>query len=235
MNPLSRPISCLLALVVMAGCTSTEITERQPYEGAKLARPDRIIVHDFAATPADVHAESTLPSESAGAATPQTAEDIEVGRKLGAEVAKQLVADLQGMGLPAVQAAGQPPPRVGDLVIKGSFASVEEGGAGKRVLVGFGSGASDLRTVVEGYLMTDQGLRKLGGGEVASESGKTPGMVAPLAVAAATANPLGLIVVGAMKAHGEMTGSSTVEGRAKPTADEIAAQLKIAAQEQGWI
>jgi hypothetical protein len=79
----------------------------------------------------------------------QTAKDIEEGRKLGAEVARQLVVDLQNMGLPAVQAVGQPPPRVGDIVIKGSFVSVEEGSAGKRVLLGFGSGASDLRTVVE--------------------------------------------------------------------------------------
>jgi hypothetical protein len=38
-----------------------------------------------------------------------------------------------------------------------------------------------------------------------------------------------------MKAHGEMTGSSTIEGRAKPTADEIGAQLKVAAEKQGWI
>lgn len=235
MKSLSRTAPSLFALVVIAGCASTEITERQAYTGEKLARPDRIIVYDFAATPADVHAESALPSESAGAAMPQTAEDIEVGRKLGAEVAKQLVADLQGMGLPAVQAAGQPPPRVGDIAIKGSFASVEEGSAGKRVLVGFGSGAADLRTVVEGYLMTPQGLRKLGGGEVASESGKTPGVVAPLAVAAATANPIGLIVVGGMKASGEMRGSSTIQGRAKPTADEIAAQIKVAAEKQGWI
>jgi hypothetical protein len=225
----------LFILLVLTGCASTKITERQAYTGEKLARPDRIIVHDFGATPAEVHAESALPSESAAAATPQTAEDVEVGRKLGAEVAKQLVADLQGMGLPAVRAAGQPPPRVGDIVIKGSFVTVEEGGAGKRVLVGFGSGAADLRTVVEGYVMTAQGLRRLGGGEVASESGKTPGMVAPLAVAAATANPIGLIVVGGMKLHGEMTGSSTIEGRAKSTADEIAAQLKVGAEKQGWI
>lgn len=235
MKSLSRTAPWLFALVVLTGCASTNVTERQAYTGEKLARPDRIIVHDFAATPADVHAESTLPSDSAGAATPQTAEDVEVGRKLGAEVAKQLVADLQGMGLPAVQAAGQPPPRVGDIVIKGSFVSVEEGRAGKRVLVGFGSGASDLRTVVEGYLMTSEGLRKLGGGEVASEGSKMPGMVAPLAVAAATANPIGLLVVGGMKLHGEMTGSSTIEGRAKSTADEIAAQLKVAAEKQGWI
>ena len=235
MTPFGRAARWLVALLVLSGCASTKVTERQAYTGEKLARPDRIVVYDFAATPTDVHPQSALLSESAGAATPQTAEDIEVGRKLGAEVAKQLIADLQGLGLPAVQAAGQPPPRVGDIVIKGSFVSVEEGGAGKRVLVGFGSGAADLRTVVEGYLMTAQGLRKLGGGEVASESGKTPGMVAPLAVAAATANPLGLIVVGAMKLHGEATGSSTIEGRAKSTADAIAAQLKVAAEKQGWI
>ena len=178
---------------------------------------------------------SALPAATAGAATPQTPKDIEEGRKLGAEVARQLVVDLQNMGLPAVQAVGQPPPRVGDIAIKGSFVSVEEGSAGKRVLLGFGSGASDLRTVVEGYQMTAQGLRKLGGGELNSGGNKTPGMVAPLVVAAATANPIGLIVVGGMKAYGEVSGSSTIEGRAKATADAIAAQLKVAAQKEGWI
>jgi hypothetical protein len=234
MKTLSYGAVGFLALTFLAACASTEVTQRQTYEGEKLARPDRIIVHDFAATPADVPAESAAVAHSAGAAA-QTPEDIEEGRKLGAEVARQLVADLQGMGLPAVQAAGQPPPQVDDIVIQGSFVSVEEGSAGKRVLVGFGSGAADLRTVVEGYQMTAQGLRKLGGGEVGSEGGKTPGMVAPLAVAAATANPLGLLVVGGMKLYGETTGASTIEGRAKPTADEIAAQLKVAAEKQGWI
>jgi Domain of unknown function (DUF4410) len=233
MTPLFRALP--LALLLLAGCASTQVTNRQTYEGEKLARPDRIIVYDFAATPAEVPAESTLSAASPDATTPQTAKDIEEGRKLGNEVAKQLVADLQDMGLPAVRAEGQPPPRTGDIVIKGSFVTVQEGSAGKRVLVGFGSGGAELETVVEGYQMTAQGLRKLGGGQVNSGGNKTPGMVAPLAVMAATANPLGLIVVGAMKAHGEMTGSNTLEGRAKATADEIAAQLKTAAQKQGWI
>jgi hypothetical protein len=38
-----------------------------------------------------------------------------------------------------------------------------------------------------------------------------------------------------MKLHDEATGASTIEGRAKSTADEIAAELKVAAQKQGWI
>jgi hypothetical protein len=234
MTPLSRatPWVCVL-LLLLAGCASTNVTERQTYAGPKLPRPDRIIVYDFAATPEEVSAQSAL--AAAQATTPQTPQDIEVGRKLGAEVAKQLVVDLQNMGLPAVQAAGQPPPRVNDIVIKGSFVTIQEGSAGKRVLLGFGSGASELKTVVEGYQMTAQGLRKLGGGEVAAGGNKTPGMVVPLAVTAATANPLGLLVVGGMKAYGEMSGSSEIEGRAKATAEEIAAQLKVAAQKQGWI
>ena len=50
-----------------------------------------------------------------------TPEQIATGRKLGAEVARDLVTEIQNMGLPAVLAAGQPPPNVGDLVIMGYF------------------------------------------------------------------------------------------------------------------
>jgi hypothetical protein len=225
----------LFALVVLTGCASTEVTSQQPYEGPRIARPDRIIVDDFAATPADVPPGSAVVGEYSAPSTPMTPEQIEEGRKLGAEVAKELVAKIQNMGLPAVQAAGQPPPRVGDLVIMGYFVSVHEGSAAKRVLIGFGSGAADLKTVVEGYLMTAQGLRRLGAGELDSGGGKTPGVAVPLAVAVATANPVGLIVSGAAKAYGEASGSATIEGTAERTADEIAEKLQVAFEKQGWI
>ncbi len=170
----------------------------------------------------------------AGAPTP-TAQQLELGRKLGAQVAKDPVADLRGVGLPAVPAAGQPAPRVNDIVLRGSFVSVDEGSATKRLLVGFGSGAAELRTAVEAYQTTSQGLHPLARGEVRSEGGQLPGMVVPLAVVAATASPIGLIVGGTAKATGELTEAETIEGAAQRTADEIAAQLRTAAQEQGWI
>jgi hypothetical protein len=234
MKPLSRVLSWSLALVVMTGCASTEVTERQRYEGEKLARPDRIIVHDFTGNPADVPPESPFAAQFAGI-VPPTPEQREVGRKLGAQIAQKLVADLEGMGLPAVAAAGQPPPQVDDIVLRGYFVSIDEGSAGRRVLVGFGSGAAEMRAAVEGYQMTAQGLRLLGSGEVASEGGGMPGVAVPLAVLAATANPIGLAVGGTAKLYGEGSGSDTIEGAAKRTADEIAAQLRTAAEEQGWI
>jgi hypothetical protein len=57
----------------------------------------------------------------------------------------------------------------------------------------------------------------------------------PAAVALATANPLGLIVVGGAKLYGEASGRSGLEGRAKATAEEIAVQLKIRFRQRGWI
>jgi hypothetical protein len=55
------------------------------------------------------------------------------------------------------------------------------------------------------------------------------------AVAIASANPVGLIVVGGLKIYGAASGRTGLEGRAKSTADEIAAQLKIRFQDRGWI
>jgi hypothetical protein len=234
MKPLSRVALCLLAFVAVAGCASAAVTERQRYEGEKLARPDRIIVYDFTADPADVPPESAFAAQMAGARAPAP-QQIALGRRLGAQVARDLVADLQAMGLPAVPAAGQPAPRPDDIVLRGYFVSVDEGSASKRVLVGFGSGASDLRTAVEAYQMTAEGLRPLGRGQIRSEGGELPGMIVPLAVVAATASPIGLIVGGTAKTTSELTGSETIEGAAERTAKEIAAQLRTAAAEQDWI
>ena len=217
MKPFGRAAICssaLVALVALFGCASTKVTESRDYQGERVARPDRIIVHDFAATPADIPAWSAAAGRHAAPSTPQTAEMIETGRELGAQVAKELVAEIRGMGLPAVSAAGQAAPRVGDIVIIGYFESIDEGSAIERVAIGFGSGGADLTTQVEGYLMTDQGMRELGSREIdAGAGGKTPGVVVPLAVTVATSNPIGLIVGSAVKVGGEVTDKSTIEAQ----------------------
>jgi uncharacterized protein DUF4410 len=214
---------------------SDNITERHQLVSEKLPRPNHIWVYNFATRLTDVPSDSSMTSELSEESTPQTAEQIEIGRQLGGEIAKELVADIQGMGLPAEEASSGTSPQVNDIVIRGYFLSIEQGSTGQRFVIGFGSGSSELKTAVEGYQMTPQGLRKLGSGTVSSASRKTPGIIVPAVVAAATANPIGLIVVGGTKIYGEASGSSRMQGRAKKTADEIAEQLRIRFQEQGWI
>jgi hypothetical protein len=200
-----------------------------------MPRPHHIWVYDFAATPAEVPAGSALTGHHVEHATPQTAEQIAAGHQAGAEIATQLVEEIQGMGLLARKASSVTQPEINDLVIRGYLLSIDEGSATKRVAIGFGSGASQLTTAVEGFQMTAQGLRKLGSGTVDSGGGKTPGAALGVVALIATANPAGLIVGGGVKAYGEYSGSAKIEGRAKATAKEIADQLKPKFKQQGWI
>jgi len=225
----------LFALVLVVGCASTEVTDRQRLVTEKLPRPGHIWVYDFAATPAEIPAASSLAGQPIEHATPQTPEQIEVGRKLGAQIAAQLVEEIREMALPAKRASSQTMPEINDIVLRGYLLSIEEGSGTKRVAIGLGYGASELTTAVEGFQMTAQGLRKLGSGKVNASGGKTPGGAVGVAALIATANPVGLIVGGGIKAYGEYSGSSKVEGRAKDTAKAIMDVLKKRFQEEGWI
>ena len=225
----------LTSLCLSMGCASTEVTDRKILVNEKLLRPDHVLVYDFVATPADVPTDSSLAGQHDEHPKPQTPEQIDAGRKVGADVAEQLVEQIRGMGMPAERASIESKPQINDIVIRGFLLSIDEGSEDKRFVIGFGSGASDLEVAVEGFQMTDQGLRKLGSGTVDADGGKTPGIAVPLATAIASGNPLGLIVSGGMKMHGEESGKSKIEGRVKETVEEIADVLKERFKQQGWI
>jgi hypothetical protein len=232
MKSRSRVVLYLFALFFLAGCASTKVSDRQILVTEKIPRLNRILVYNFAATPADAPEPANQPTE---ASTPQTPEQIQAGRQLGAQIATELAADIRAMGLPGEAAPIGTQPQMHDIVIKGYLLSVQEGSAAKRLTIGFGSGASELQTAVEGFQMTPQGLRKLGSGTVDAGGSKTPGAAVGVAGLIATGNPAGLIVSTGMKVYGEASGSSTLEGRAKATAKEIADQIKPRFQQQGWI
>ncbi|WAK03858.1 DUF4410 domain-containing protein [Methylobacter sp. YRD-M1] len=236
MRRLNLTVPSLFALTVLVGCASgIQIAARQPYMGEKIDRPDRIIVHDFAAAPGDILPESALAGRFAGHPAPQTPEQIETGRTLAAQVAQNLVTEIQDMGLPAVYAAGQPAPQIGDLVIRGYFVSINQDCLGEHMLIGLSSKTADLRTLVEGHLEMDQGLFRLGTGQLEPGGSKTPGMPMGFISLAATGSPLDLIVNGASRLEGERKGPATLVDAAQATAKEIAYQLKGKFREQGWI
>ena len=235
MNFRNQIIMCLFALLVFVGCASTKVTNRERLYNGQLPRPAHIWVYEFAATPADLPADSTLARQYSEGATSQTAEDIATGRRLGALISTELVKQIRDMGMPGEHAVAGTTPGLNDIVIRGYLISFDEGDATKRVAIGLGSGASKMSAAVEVFQMTAQGLRKLGSGAADSGGSKTPGAAVGAATFIATANPAGLIVSTGMKVYGEKSGSSKVEGRAEQTAKEIADVLKKRFQEQGWI
>ena len=232
---LATIVPCLFALVLAAGCASTEVTDRQRLVNEKLPKPNQILVYDFSASAADVPADSAFAGQSSAPATAPTGEEITIGRQLGIQIAADLVAAIREMGLPAAQVSPGVTPQVNDIVIRGYLVSIDPGSAAKRMTIGFGSGGSELTTAVEGYQMTANGLRKIGSGTTGAKGSKGPGAALGAAGWLVTGSPVGLIVGGGMKIYGEASGSAKIEGRAKATAKEIADVLKQRFQQEGWI
>jgi hypothetical protein len=230
-------VSCLFILLVATGCASTKVTNQENLVTGKLPWPGNILVYDFAATPAEVPTNSTLAIHHSVDIVPQTAGQIAAGRQLGIEIAAELVGRIHGLGMPAQRASAETKPQLNDIVIRGYLISINEGSVTKRVTIGFGYGASELRTAVECYQMTAQGLRKLDSETLDAGGNKTPGVATGLGIVTflVTANPAGLIIGSGMKVYGEESGRSKVEGRARATAKEIAVVLKQQFQQQGWI
>jgi hypothetical protein len=228
-------MSLLFSVSVLAACASSDITARQSYAAQeKIARPGRVIVYDFAATPADIPPSAGITGHYTVRQTPQTAKEIQLGRQLAAQVSNKLVREILDMGMPAQRAGKGPPPQIGDILITGQFISIDEGSRTKRVIIGFGKGGGELRTHAQGYLVTRSGHRLLGSREVTTAGGKKPGMLVPAIGSIAMASPVGLIVGGAINLHKE-SGPETIEAASKRTATALAEELRTAFRKRGWI
>lgn len=225
----------VFAALFVVGCASTKVSNHQQLVTGPIPKPAHIWVYEFIASAADLPPDSALSGQPDLDTTPQTDTQVSEGKKLGHQIATELVADINQMGMKSELASAATKPAINDLVIRGYLLNITEGSAAKRVGIGFGSGESELRTAVEGFQVTATGMRKLGSGTVQADGGKSPGAALGVVGLIAMGNPVGLIVSGGMHVYGEASGSSKVEGRAKATAKEISDVLKKRFTDQGWI
>src|SRR5215469_5633646 len=102
MNSHHHTVLHFVVLALVVGCASTKITQQTPMAATALPRPNQIWVYDFVASSADVPSDSSIGTTVGAPSTPPTADQVQTGRRLGALIADDLVADIQAMGLPAV-------------------------------------------------------------------------------------------------------------------------------------
>ncbi|WP_374088985.1 DUF4410 domain-containing protein [Methylomicrobium lacus] len=233
MKKVSTNLFYLCVVLLSTGCASTYVTtspELAPVTTSpgfasvtgspglataeQLPRPNQIWVYDF------------VPTSSASASL-----QAEIGR----EIAGGIVSGIRQMGLPADPGSPTTKMQINDIVLKGKIVSMDEGSTAERVAIGFGSGASELKVQVEGYQVTPQGLRSVGGGTGDASGSKAPGAALGAIGAIATGNPAGLIISTGMKVYGEESGSSKVEGRTEQIVEEITERLRTRFQQEGWI
>ena len=127
MKSCANAIGLILGVAMLAGCASTNVNQQTPMTAPGLARPNQIWVYDFVAAPSDMPADSSLAGQVGAPSTPPTPEESETGRKYGAMIAQQLVIDIHGMGMTAIEAGPGSSPQIGDGLIRGYIVSTEGG------------------------------------------------------------------------------------------------------------
>jgi hypothetical protein len=223
-----------LGALALSACTSVQ-TEDQ-YAGAKLPRPDVILVSVFAVSPDEVDLDRAPGADLMRAVegTPRTKEEIDAGHQVARALAQELVYEIKDLGLNAQLSDQAPTAGQQAVEIEGQFVSVDEGNRAERMIIGFGAGRSDVVVDVQVYGGQDgsQLLEKL---SVDAKSGLKPGIAETFPVGAVAGSVVVAAAVSTTVAVGSEEFGANVVADSDRAAKGIAKHLAVFFAEQGWI
>ncbi len=228
----TAPVAGLAALALLA-CASAGVSNTRRYvSDDEVERPGVILVYDFRVSAGDVTVDKAGPSITSGPGSP--AERSELGVAVSQGLAQALVEELGKRGIAAQRADGRTSPPLHALLLKGRFLTVNEGDQSKRMVVGFGAGASELRVDVQVYQETEFGARRISEGEAKASGSKMPGMAVPVGAGAAAGRAAtSAAISGAMSVTREIRGGMSAD--TKRLAEKIADRAEAFYERQGWL
>ena len=232
-KPCRYSLALLGILIVGAifGCAETTVTPTVRPNGP-LPKPDMIVVHNFAVTPSEVRLDKGMVATAlrdSQNADPND-EEIRIGHMVSERLAQSLVSELRKAGIAAARSSGMVHPSPTTAVLTGEFVTIDEGNQTTRVWIGFGLGGSQLCTRIQ----IAQGGRMVAEAQTATNSNLKPGMLASLGVGAATESGA-VMVAGAGTSAANEAFFATVQADADRTAREVAARIRQAYMNRGWL
>jgi hypothetical protein len=223
-----------LALAVMTACARVS-TEDVMMRGPGLPKPERIIVHDYQVSASGVQLDSGIGSrlERLAKGTPEEQEQLKLEQSVGRIGTKTLVEEIRKLGLRAEPAGMESPVADPTLSIEGQILSINEGNKTRRLIIGFGAGASEVRTLTQVYETTGGEYRLVDDFYTTAKSSRKPG-VGPMGGAGAAAGRAASAAVAAGIGLASER-SQTVEADTQHAARAIAKDLAKFFVEQHWI
>jgi hypothetical protein len=222
-----------VAIALCVGCATARVENVQQVEVRTLPRPARVVVFDFDSGAADVRVGSAPARAVRRAVGLSVAEPDLLGEAVADTLASRLVEQITALGLPAVRAAGADPPGMNDLVVLGQFVHIDQGSKAQRFVIGFGVGATELRTQVEVFQVTGAGWQPVKHFDTVATGSRLPGagwFVAGGALAGSVATSAmvssGIGVVRELRA--------SIDADAGRTAQEITSKLSELSSAQRW-
>jgi uncharacterized protein DUF4410 len=221
----------LLTLALITGCARTNIQDVSMDTG-RLAKPERILVYDFAVSPDQVTLDRAIGARLARltGGTPTTEDELKVGQAVASALSEHLVSEIRQFGIPVERASGTPAVTGRMLSIQGQLLAVDEGNRLRRLVIGLGAGATAVKADVQAYETTQGERRLIEEFDATVKSGRKPGMAETMGAAGVAR---GAAVAGAGDVTSEFVQS--VEGETRQMAKEVAEKLRQLFVRQGWI
>jgi hypothetical protein len=226
----------VIALTVVVGCARVS-TESVQKSSDQLPRPVLILVHDYQVSRDNVQLDSAISSrvERTVKGTPEAEDQLKVEQEVSRVLTTTLVDEIRKLGIRSEPAAMASPAAGPTLSIEGQMVSINEGNKAKRLVVGFGSGASEVRTLTQVYEVTSgDGHRLIEDFYTTVKSSRKPGF-GPMAGFGAAAGVAAsrMAAAGGVGAATEL--SQTVEADVRHGAKQIAKEIAKLFVQQGWI
>ena len=229
-------MTCLLTLVGCAGATVSQETQSAPVTNAP---PTQIVVYPFATNPNEVSLNSgplqrvyrNISGADVGAEQAKIADDT------AQNVCLEVVTALSKQGYNALcQKRGVPPGTGNIMIVDGQFTNISEGNRARRMIIGFGAGASVLDTTVTVYQLAPAGdQHQVLSFDTHADSGKMPGVAVTGPAGAAEGGATAAATLGAnVAANGAKNYTSSTGFLGDKTATQIVDALVKYFQAQGW-
>ena len=234
---LFKYLAALTLALLAVGCAKTNVraTNQVAYTG--LPRPDRVLIYNFAVTPADIQENSSIFAKIGRNIENknQTADEIQLGREVADALATELTVKIANMGLNPLRADRNMPVTQGSILITGRFTKIDEGNRLRRNVIGLGMGQSSVESAVSVLAPEPSGLQEIIAFDAHADSGNMPGAaVMGPAGAAAGAGTAAVVATNAAMSGAKSYKSSSAQ-QAKKIAEKIAAELAKYFAQQGWI
>ena len=227
---------CALFALALAGCAGASATAQSQSAPLSSVRPAQIIVYPLAVDPADITLnQSVVQRVYRGVSGNENAMQLQVAHDTAANICSQVAAALNRNGYSAVcEKRGAPVLADNVLIVDGEFTNISEGNRLRRLVIGFGAGASTLDTSVQAYQRTGGTSRRVLDFTTHADSGKMPG-AAVMGPAGAAASGSVAAAAGANVALGGVKSfTSSTSVLATKTAAQIANSVTQYYAQQGW-
>jgi hypothetical protein len=238
-NTLGKRSLLLLAAVAIAGCAGASVSPGINSQPASIGRPSTIYVYPFAVTAQDVTLNQGFIQKTYRnlSDSNQNQSQIDFGEQTASAMADEMVQRLQALGFVANKAArGTQVSGQNVLIVDGEFSDINEGNRLRRMVIGLGSGQSNLAAQVQVYQMANGNTQQIMDFTTQANSGKMPGAALTAPAGAAAGGTAAAVSLGINLAAGAgKTYTSAMSVMADRSAKHAVAYMSQYFASQQWI